>query len=145
MPVQSLPSDLEHLILACLFLCSLWRPPRPLNCWSTQKYSQGCWFGSCHNADSRIRTVPGYLWLTGLTWLQAGTDCQEWYRKDICPGDIVVGPHHSHLQLAFYSPEAVVENDNLLKQSLEWRIKRVIWFRCSVMALLNCNNARYIS
>lgn len=54
--------------------------------------------------DCRIRTVPGYLWLRGLTWLQAGRDCQKWYRKDICPGDIVVRPHHCHLQLAFYSP-----------------------------------------
>lgn len=97
-------SAYEHWILACLFLWSLWRPPPSLNCCSSQKDSQCCWFRSCLNVDCKIRPARGYLWLRGLTWLQTWRDCQKWYRKDICSGNSVVGPHHCHLQLAFYSP-----------------------------------------
>lgn len=74
------------------------------------------------------RTPPGYYWLRGLTWLQPPTDCQRWYRRDICSGDIVVGSHHCHLQLAFYSPlscwcklqltQAIFINESRVNKSL---------------------------
>lgn len=91
--------SLPHWILTCLFLSKdphlLWIVA-PL-----RKTVKAVGLG-----DRRIRTVPGYLWLRGPTWLQAGRDCHQWYRKDICPGDIVVEPHHCHLQLAFYSSQS---------------------------------------
>lgn len=70
-PTQSLLSARGQRILAGLFLCpspSLQTPPPSLNCCFSQKDSWGGW---SHNADCGISSASGYLWLRGLTWLQA--------------------------------------------------------------------------
>lgn len=71
MPTQSLLSAHGQRILAGLFLCppaSLQTPPPSLNCCFSQKDSWGGW---SHNADGGISSASGYLWLRGLTRLQA--------------------------------------------------------------------------
>lgn len=98
MPTQSLLSAHGQRMLAGLFLCPppLRRPPHLL------------WI-----VASRRKTVEA----AGLTTRTVGSAlpraiCDrealhgyrlKWCRKDICYGDTVVGPHHCHLQLAFYS------------------------------------------
>lgn len=72
MPTQSLLSAHEQRILASLFLClpllPCKDPPPSLNCCFSQKDSWGGW---SHDVDCGISSASGYLWLRGLTWLQA--------------------------------------------------------------------------
>lgn len=67
---------------------------------------------------------------------KARGDSQKWCRKDICSRDIVVGLHHCHLQLAFYSwfnscyswckwqlAETIFRNESLDNKSCKLKIK----------------------